>query len=106
MINKIASHFPPKPVSHLVATRIGFPKLLTRIGLYPRFASDSYLFQMRVEPRQRALDHVALVLRFREQVSLMFVNHQLRLHSLGLQPVPEFERLRRRAFTVAIAHNN
>src|ERR1700730_15607523 len=32
------------------------------------------LFQMRVKPPQRALDHVALVLRFHKQVPLMFIN--------------------------------
>ena len=61
------------------------------------------LTEMGVEPREGALDDVALVLGVGEKVAFVLVDDELGFDPEGLEGVPEFVGLRRGALAVAIA---
>ena len=58
---------------------------------------------MCVEPRDGALDLIALVSRAGEEMALVFIDDELGFDAQRSQRMPEFIRLRRRAFAVAVA---
>src|SRR5437667_9645128 len=64
------------------------------------------LQQVRVKPGDRPADAMAAVFWLDEVVAVVFVNDELRFEVKPFQRVPEFVRLRRGAFTVAIADDD
>lgn len=64
------------------------------------------LLQVLVEPSGGAKHDVAAVRGIGELVALVRVDDELRRHAQRDERVPEFVRLWRRTFTVAVAHQN
>ena len=62
--------------------------------------------EILVEPGHGALDEVPAVRGVREVVPFVRINHQPCGHAERSQRVPEFVRLGRRTFPVAVAHGN
>src|SRR5437667_269674 len=58
--------------------------------------------QIFVEPRDGLLQSVGLVLRFDEEMAFARINNELCRYAERLQRVPEFVRLRCRAFRVTL----
>src|SRR5206468_10268013 len=62
--------------------------------------------QIFVEPCDGLIHSVSLVFRFDEKMAFARINDQLCRHAEGFQRVPEFVRLRCRAFRVALADDD
>src|ERR1700733_6759576 len=72
-------------------------------GRRSRFQEE---LQIMPEPSQRPRDDVPRMLRVREHVALVRVDHKLGRRSIRLERVPELERLRRRTFAISLADHN
>src|SRR5215510_4462021 len=62
--------------------------------------------QVLLEPRGGALEDIALVCRVAKPVALAGVDHEIGRDAERLERVPQLVRLRRRAFTVALADDD
>jgi hypothetical protein len=62
------------------------------------------LAQVLVQPVERALADVAAVLGFGDGVALVGIDHQLGFDAQGLEGMPKFVGLRRRALGVPLAN--
>src|SRR5438046_10306129 len=62
--------------------------------------------QVFVEPRDGLLQSAGLVLRFDEEMAFARINNELCRHAERFQRVPEFVRLRRGTFRVALTDDD
>jgi hypothetical protein len=62
---------------------------LSKMAIPTANAGPGISFHMLIKPGDGAMDYVALVFGLSDIVSLVGINHQLRLHPQGFQAMPE-----------------